>query len=363
MVTGNAMANAKVLGTVEVKRFITRDFRLQSGEVLPELELAYETYGALAPEGHNAILITHGYTSSQHAAGADAAGEVGWWDGLIGPGKTIDTDEYFVVSSNMLGSSFGSTAPASINPKTGKRYGPDFPSISVVDMVRAQHALLESLGVKHLIAVAGPSYGGYQTFQWGVAYPHDMEGIVAVVTAPRVTDGEKTVADLRASFASAPGWNEGWYYESNAMQHFLTAQRVATLKRYGIEAQLAARFPDSAAREAAIQQMAEDWAKVFDANSMIVLAQARAHLDAEKDFPKMRAKVLYVLSRTDQLFPPAIAPEVMAKLKAARVDAAYFEVDSDNGHLASGVDWAKWAPVLRSFLHRLARPKPQAAKH
>lgn len=185
MVTGNAMANAKVLGTVEVKSFITRDFRLQSGEVLPELKLAYETYGALASEGHNAILIAHGYTSSQHAAGANAAGEVGWWDGLIGPGKPIDTDEYFVVSSNMLGSSFGSTAPASINPKTGKRYGPDFPAISVVDMVRAQHALLESLVVKHLIAVAGPSYGGYQAFQWGVAYPHDMDGIVAVVTAPR----------------------------------------------------------------------------------------------------------------------------------------------------------------------------------
>lgn len=346
------MANSDA-GIVEVKSFTTRNFTLESGEVLPELKLAYETYGSLAPDGRNAILVTHGYTSSQHAAGRNAAGEIGWWDGLIGAGKAIDTNRYFVISSNMLGSSFGSTAPASINLKTGKPYGPDFPTITVVDIVSAQHAMLQALGVKRLVAVGGLSYGGYQAFQWGVTFPREIDGIVAVVTAPIANDGEEMVANLRARFAAAPGWNGGRYYESNAMQTFMTELRIATLKRYGIEAELAARYPDPAAREAAIRKLAESWATVFDPNSMIALAQARAHFDTEKDFAKMRAKVLYVLSRTDQLFPPAIAADVMAKLKAAKVDATYFEIDSDNGHMASGTEWQKWAPTLRTFLQRL----------
>src|ERR1700676_2158953 len=136
------MANASGLGVVDVKRFSTKHFRLQSGEVLPELQLTYETYGTLAPSGRNVVLVTQGYPSSQHAAGLDANGEPGWWDGLIGPGKAIDTDKYFVVSSNMLGSSYGSTAPASVNPKTGKPHRPDFPAYTLVDIVSAQHAML-----------------------------------------------------------------------------------------------------------------------------------------------------------------------------------------------------------------------------
>jgi homoserine O-acetyltransferase/O-succinyltransferase len=347
------MANESGLGVVEVKSFTSRNFRLQSGEVLPELKLAYETYGTLAPGGRNAILATHGYTSSQHAAGLDANGEAGWWDGLVGPGKAIDTNKYFVVSSNMLGSSYGSTAPASINPKTGRPYGPDFPEYTLVDIVTAQRMLLGALGVKHLVAVAGLSFGGYQAFQWGVTFPDAMDGIVPVVTAPNATDGERMVADLRARFAEAPGWNGGHHYGSAEMLGFMTELRVATLKRYGIEAELAARFPDIERREIVIHQLAETWAKVFDPNSLIALAQARAHYNAEKDFAKIRAKVLYVLSRTDKLFPPAVASEVMAKLKAAGVDATYFEIDSDKGHLASGADWRKWDRVLRDFLERL----------
>ena len=348
------MANeSNSLGLVEVKSFSTRDFRLQSGEIIPELKLAYESYGALAPNGRNAILVTHGYTSSQHAAGIDANGELGWWDGLVGPGKAIDTNKYFVVSSNMLGSSYGSTAPASINRKTGAPYGPDFPDYTLVDIVTAQRAMLDALGVRHLVAVAGLSFGGYQAFQWGVTFPDAMSGIVPVVTAPNATDGNRMVADLRARFAEAPGWNGGHHYGNTTMLAFMTELRVATLKRYGIEAELAPRYPDPATREAVIQQLAEPWAKVFDPNSLIALAQARSHYNAEKDFARIRAKVLYVLSRTDKLFPPSIAPEVMAKLKAAGVDATYFEIDSDKGHLASGADWNKWARVLSAFLQRL----------
>src|ERR1700732_2977573 len=150
------------LGTVEDRSFVISNFRLQNGAVIAEAKIAYETYGRLAADGGNAVLITHGYTSSHHAAGRSPANEKlpGWWDGLIGPGKAIDTDRLHVVSSNMLGSSFGSTNGASSNPQTGTPYGPDFPAITVRDIVAAEKALLDSLGVKHLIAVAGPSYGG-----------------------------------------------------------------------------------------------------------------------------------------------------------------------------------------------------------
>src|SRR5438445_3072903 len=152
------------LGTVEDQSFVITDFRLQSGAVMAEAKIAYETYGRLAAaDGRNAVLITHGYTSSHHAAGRSPANgnQPGWWDGLIGPGKAIDTDRLFVVSSNMLGSSFGSTNGASLNPRTGKPYGPDFPAITVRDIIAIEKTLLEPLRVKHLGAVAGPSYGGY----------------------------------------------------------------------------------------------------------------------------------------------------------------------------------------------------------
>ena len=161
------------IGAVEDRFFTLRNFPLTDGTIMPEAMIAYETYGRLAPDGRNAILCTHGYTGSHHFAGRSPANgnQPGSWDGLIGPGKAIDTDKLFVVASNMLGSSFGSTNAGTINPQTGQAYGPDFPNITIRDIVAAQKTLLDHLGVRHLLAVAGPSYGGYQAFQWAVAYP------------------------------------------------------------------------------------------------------------------------------------------------------------------------------------------------
>ena len=150
--------------------------------------------------------------------------------------------------------------------------------------------------------------------------------------------------------AKDPNWNGGNYYENGGITKVLTDMRVATLKRYGIDEQLAAQFPDRAAREAEIVRRAETWSKVFDGNSLVVLRRASVNFDAERDFARIKAKVLYVLSRTDKLFPPSIAPGVMEKLKAAGVSADYFEIDSDFGHSASGLDAAKWAPRLKAFM-------------
>ncbi|MBO0712673.1 MAG: alpha/beta fold hydrolase [Acetobacteraceae bacterium] len=332
--------------------YTIRDFRLESGVVLPEARIAYVTQGRLAPGGRNAILLTHGFTSSHHFAGTGGAGaSEGSWAALVGPGKVIDTERYFVVAANMLGSSYGSTSPASRNPATGKPYGPDFPAITLSDIVAQQHALLGHLGVGHLVAVIGPSYGGFQAFQWAVDYPTFMHGIVAVVSAPRLPSDRNTLEDMTAIFAEDPAWNGGHHYTTEGgMAGTMKRIRMNTLRNYGLEADLAARITDPAKRGAEIERLAEAWARIFDPNSMIALRKASLRFDVTPQFSRIKARVLYVLSTTDLLFPPSLAEPVMQALAAAGVRAEYVELESDRGHLASGLDAAKWAPALGRFL-------------
>ncbi len=340
------------ISTVEDRFFTIPNFPLVNGTVMPEATIAYETYGRLAPHGRNAVLLTHGFTSSHHQAGRNPANgnNPGAWDGLVGPGKAIDTDKLFVVASNMLGSSFGSTNAASLNPKTGQPYGPDFPNITIRDIVAAQKALLASLGVKHLVAVAGPSYGGYQAFQWAVAYPQFIDAIVPVNTAPWASvNTDKQLAEVTARLATDPEW-QGGRYAKGSCKAALTEIRLETLKRYGNDEVLKPRFPDASERAAAMRWNAADWAAKWDANSLIILRRALLGFDTRPDFAKIKAAVLYILCRTDALFPPKIAPAVMAALGAAGVSARYFEIDSDLGHSSSGPEHAKWSPVLREFL-------------
>jgi homoserine O-acetyltransferase len=209
--------------------------------------------------------------------------------------------------------------------------------------------------VRHLIAVAGQSFGGFQAFQWAISYPDFMEGIVASVTAPKGSGGEASVQALLAQLAADPNWNGGWHYERGGMPATMTALRMDTLRRYGTNEILAVTVSNPVDREARMREMAERWAREFDPNSLVTLRKAMVRFDAERDLAKIRARVLYILSRTDVLFPPSLAPDVMAKLSAAGVDATYVELDSDFGHLASGADCAKWAPALRAFLDRVAR--------
>ncbi len=330
-------------------------FSLDSGQSLSQVTIAYETHGQLAPDGRNAILITHGYTTSHHAAGRYGLTDtkLGWWDRLIGPGKAINTQRFFVVSSNVLGSCYGTTGPASVNPETGKPYGPEFPDITMRDIVRAQHALLSHLGVTHLVAVAGPSLGGRQAFQWAVTYPDLMDGIVAVASSPKGLGKDDAVHHLIQRLAADPNWNDGWFYERGGIIPTLTAIRMETLKRYGIEAVIGTNHLSPEQQEARIRRQAEVWAREFDAHSLVVLRKASVRFDAQRDLGAIRAKVLYVLSRTDRLFPPSMGARVMSRLQAAGVDATYVEIDSDYGHLASGREAEKWAPALQDFLERL----------
>lgn len=324
------------------------DLPLRLGGTLRDARLAYVALGTLAPDGRNAVLMTHGYTSAHTYILGGAAASEGSWGDLVGPGRAIDTERYCVVSSTMLGAPFGSTAPRSPNPATGRAYGPDFPPIVLADIVAAQRRLLDALGVKGLVAVIGPSYGGFQAFTWGVEYPDFMRALVPVVTAPncRAIDVDATEAVL----ARDPNWNGGHYYEAGGILATMTELRETTLRGYGIDAALAAALPDKPARDAEIRRMAREWAEAADGHSLLVLGRAMNRYDVRPDLAKIRARVLYVLSRTDALFPPTLAPGVMQALRAAGVDATYAEIDSEHGHLASGSDAAKWEPALRGFL-------------
>jgi homoserine O-acetyltransferase/O-succinyltransferase len=321
--------------------FTFTDFRLQSGEVMSEVTLAYCSRGKLAPDGRNAVLVTHGYTSGQRMIESGAGSSEGAWSTLVGPGAPIDTDRHFVVCSNMLGSSYGSSNAASRDPRTGRPYGSRFPHITVTDIVTAQRHLLRHLGVKHLRAVVGPSYGGFQAFQWAVTFPGDMDAIVPVVSSPRSPSSDR-VATLLARFERDPNWNGGDYYGTPGMGETMKALRMETLKRYGMQAS-----------DAEIERLAATWAKEFDANSLLVLGRAMESYDVTPEFHRIRVPLLYVLSRTDELFPPSLAPVVIEELRRAGVEASYFEIDSEMGHLASGADAPKWAPALRQFMQAL----------
>ena len=324
---------------------------------MPSLTIAYATLGTLAPDRGNAVLVTHGNTSGPQMIDPGGSTGEGSWSELVGPGKAVDTNRFFAICPNMLGSSYGSTNAASIDPATGKPYGPRFPDITVSDIVATQRLLLDDLGIEKLVAIVGPSYGGFQAFQWAVNYPDAMKGITAVVTSPVVPRerSEGNVARLLGTLSKDPNWNGGDYYDRGGMLESMIQIRSATLKTYGIETRLKQTMSDPEKIEAAIREEAARWARGFDANSLIILARALRGFDVTAQFGQIKSKVLLVLSRTDKLFPPDIAPGVMQGLESAGVDADYFLLDSELGHSASGLDAHKWAPRLKQFMESLER--------
>jgi homoserine O-acetyltransferase/O-succinyltransferase len=343
------------ISTAHAGTFAIKDFRLQSGTVMPAVTIAYKTLGHLSPDRDNAVLVTHGNTSGPQMIDPGGSTGEGSWSELVGPGKAVDTNRFFVICPNMLGSSYGSTNAASIDPKTGKRYGPRFPDITVGDIVATQRLLIADLGIERLVAIVGPSYGGFQGLQWAVDYPGMMRGVAAVVTAPLVPRerAEGNVARLLATLSQDPDWNGGDYYDHGGVLESMIQIRSATLKTYGIETRLRATMSAPEQIEAAVRTEATRWAESFDANSLLTPAKALRGFDVTAQLGQIKSKVLYILSRTDKLFPPELAASVMPALKAAGVDADHFLLDSEYGHSASGLDAHKWAPRLREFMESL----------
>ena len=327
----------------------TRGLRLASGQVLAEASTAYRTLGRLNPAGDNAVLVLHGYTTGPAMLDPGANVAEGSWSELVGPGRPIDTDRWFVVCPNMLGSSYGSTGPGSQDPRSGRAWGADFPRIGMADIVAAQKDLLDALGVRRLAAVAGPSLGGYQALQWAVDHPAMVDRVVAAVTSPYNPPGVVNAAALLERLATQPAWNGG-HPAPGAMFDWMTALRVDTLTRYGVDAEMRPRWPDDSQRAAEIRRLAAEWALQFHPGSLVVLAQVAESFDLRGRLETLRAPLLMVLSRSDQVFSPALAREFAPLLDAARVPWSYLELDSDKGHFASGADAALWADTLRRFM-------------
>lgn len=324
------------------------DLVLASGAVLAAPVTAYRCLGTLDADGGNAVLVLHGYTTGPTMLDPDANVAEGSWAELVGPGKAIDTGRYFVVCPNMLGSSYGSTGPASIDPATGRRYGAAFPALSVADIVDAQKALLDALGVKRLAAVVGPSFGSYQSFQWAVRYPEMVDRVAAAVGAPWHPGAPGTAGAILASLQAEPGWEAYCAGEPQALFDKLAAMRTDTLSRYGVDVELAERFPDPAARAREVERLAREWAREFDPMSLVVLMAAAESFGLRAQLGAIRAPVLYVLSRTDPMFSPALAREVLAL--PGTQGWSYVELDSEKGHFASGADAALWADALRRLM-------------
>jgi homoserine O-acetyltransferase len=338
-----------------VPTFQTRNFELKTGAILVDLEIAYECYGEMTADKDNVILVTHGITSSHHAAGTTTLDRRrGWWSEVIGPQRVFDTTRYCIISSNILGSSYGSTGPASVDPTSGKRYGAGFPEISFEDIVRAQHLLLQSLGVRKLVAMAGNSIGGFQVFQWAVTFPDYMKGVIAMDTGPKdLFDTGASIPGLIDQLSNDPNWNGGNYYAKGGVVEALTALRVNTLKSYGFEDKLDVG-PGKPAPEVVMRETAREWANEFDAHSFITLMRAWASFDVEDELHKVEAKVFYVLCDTDELFPASVGESVMSKLMSCGIDATFIEVKSRLGHYATTEEPEKWIPEAERFLRGLS---------
>ena len=268
-------------------------------------------------------------------------GAAGWFDKLIGPGKAIDTGKFFVIAVNALGSAHGSSGPNTTDPRTGKPYGPTFPHITLRDMVASQKLLVDSLGLKNLVAVVGPSMGGFQSFQWAASYPGFMKGIAASVTAPKAPNRLGGLEALQKRLASDPNWNDGWYYENGGIPKVLEEIRYDTLLNYG-------------ATEADARAAAKVWAKLYDGHSLVALRRAIDGFDITHQYDRLKqAKVLYVNSKTDKLFDIALCPAYVSDMRKAGVDVTYVELPSDKGHMASHQDAEMWAPILKAFIEKL----------
>lgn len=313
--------------------------RLTSGVVLPRVEVAFTRRGTLAPAGDNAILVTHGFTSAHTMIDPGHLVAEGSWAGLVGPGRPLDTDRHLVVCSNMLGSSFGTTGPRDPNPATGKPWGPDFPDITLADIVEVQYRLLQRLGVTRLRAVIGPSYGGFQALQWALDHPDRVDAIGVISADFRSPPGMGKAQQI-ARLAASPQWHGGHHHEHGGMVQTLEALRRQTLQTYGLERLLAARGLSPEQARERLEAGCRDWAVRFAPHSLPVLAGAAEHFDARARLQDIRARVLMVQASTDAIFPAnESSRQLLARIPAP---TRYLSLDSPYGHMAASAEADRW---------------------
>jgi homoserine O-acetyltransferase len=370
--------------------------RLDSGSELHPVRVAYETYGTLSPKRDNVVLVCHALSGDAHAAGSStvppgastrdgfgaedrdgAAGAgLGWWDGMIGPGKAFDTDRFHVVSTNLLGGCRGTTGPSSTNPATGEPYGPDFPVLTVADMVRTQRAFLDALGIERLAAVAGGSLGGMQALEWAVMYPDQVDSIVVIASTHALhPQGMAWNAIARESIMRDPDWQGGRYYETGRtpdagmgvarmVGHVTYLSAPALHDKFGRRLQFAddIRYTITEPEfevENYLRHQADSFVKRFDANTYLTMSRALTYFDLARQYGDgslakalegVLARTLLITFSSDWLYPPSASEEIHEALVSLGKPVELHLIDAPYGHDCFLLEEARQTPIVRRFL-------------
>ena len=348
---------------------------LESGRQLGPVTLAYETYGELNRERSNAILILHALSGDAHAAGFhETETEPGWWDSMIGPGRAFDTDRYFVICTNVIGGCKGSTGPSSVNPATGRPYGPDFPIITIADMVNAQTLLIDYLEIEKLLAVTGGSMGGMQALQWTAGHPHRVRAAIPIATALKHSPQQIAFDEvIRQSIMADPDWRQGNYYEHGQPSRGLAVARmighITFMSDTSMEEKFSRRlkngiysysFAQDFEVEGYLRYRGDNFVKRFDANSYLYITKAMDYFDLSggrliQSGSEIDTRFLVISFKSDWLYPSHQSREIVKELKRARIDATYCELDSTYGHDAFLVETDAQTRMITHFLDNLGR--------
>ena len=357
-----------------------RPLQLECGKTLAPIDVAYETYGRLEKTGDNAILICHALSGNAHVAGYNDPSDKkpGWWDAMVGPGKGIDTNRYFVICSNFLGGCSGTTGPSSINPATGKPYGLDFPIITIADMVRVQKRLLDKLGITKLLAVIGGSIGGMQVLQWIIDYPDFVQAAIPVATTTHL--GAQSIAfDAvgRHAILEDANFVGGQYEDKDGPDRGLAIARmighITYLSEHGMREKFGRNlrhtdrygydFSSEFAVETYLDYQGQSFVERFDANSYLYITKAADYFDLKKDhgslkkaFADVRARSLVVSFASDWLFTPAQSRAIVQALAANRKDVTYCDIASAYGHDAFLLETETLGAFISCFLDVTYRP-------
>ena len=377
-----AASRASSLGVIKPEHAHFSDaLYLESGEVLDKFELVYETYGALQPDGNNAVLICHALSGNHHAAGfhSEADTKPGWWDTVIGPGKPIDTNRFFVVCPNNIGGCNGSTGPASISKTTGKPWGSLFPQVTVGDWVESQKRLAQHLGINQWAAVVGGSLGGMQALQWSITYPDWVTHCVVIAAAPGLTAQNIAFNEIaRQAIFSDPDWCGGDYIDANTapekgmalarMVGHLTYMSADNMSdRFGRELRQGSFDPDDNEQpifqvESYLRYQGSQFATRFDANTYVLMTRALDRFDlaaaSDGDLAKAlepaSAEFLILSFSSDWRFSPARSREITTALLAAGKRVTYSNLESDAGHDAFLLEDADYIALLHAWMKRVA---------
>ena len=359
-----------------------RPLRLDSGADLSPLTIAYQTYGRLNEARSNAVLICHALTGDQHAANTHpATGKPGWWDIMIGPGKPIDTDRFFVICSNVIGGCMGSTGPSSENPATGEPYALDLPVITVRDMVRAQAMLVDELGIETLFCVAGGSMGGMQVLQWAASYPQRVFSALPIATAAKHSAQNIAFHEVgRQAVMADPDWCGGNYRnEEQSPKKGLAVARMAAHITYLSETALHRKFGRNLQDretltfgfdadfqiESYLRYQGMTFVDRFDANSYLYLTRAMDYFDLVSDydgnlanaFMGTETRFCLVSFTSDWLFPTEANRDIVHALNAAGAHVSFVEVETDRGHDAFLLDEPELFDTVRGFLTAAAKAR------